>query len=76
MAASAELQRQLADVGLRRAVEDRVSDGEHGVLPAASPDHVDRDVTSRIEGVDHETITRMDDLLVSQIGIHAKASDS
>jgi hypothetical protein len=40
VAAAAVLQAQLADVGLRGAVDDRLADRERGVLLLESPQHV------------------------------------
>ena len=67
VAAAAVLEHQLADVGLRRAVEDRLAGGEDGVLLLEAPDHVDRDVRLGIQRVDHEAVGRVDDLLVAQV---------
>ena len=67
MAAAAVAEHQLSDVGLRRAVDDRLAGGEDRVLLLEAPEDVDGDVRLGIQRIDHEAVGRMDDLLVAQV---------
>ena len=67
MAAAAVLQAQLADIDGGRLVHDGLADHHGGVLLAEAPGDVHGDLGLGIEGVDHEAVARVDDLLVAQV---------
>ena len=67
MTAAAVPQAQLADIDLRALVDDGLADHDGGVLLAEAPRDVDGDLRLGVQGVDHEAVAGVDDLLVAQI---------
>ena len=67
VSAAAVLEAELADVDVGALVDDGLADHDGGVLLAEAPGHMDGDLRLGIEGVDHEAVAGVDDLLVSQI---------
>src|SRR4051794_3071144 len=65
VAPAAVLEHQRADVRARRAIEDRLADGEHRVLLLEAPQDVHRDVALGEQRVEHEAVGRVDDLLAA-----------
>ena len=67
VAAAAVLEAELADIDVGALVDDGLADHDGGVLLAEAPGHMDGDLRLGIEGIDHEAVARMDDLLIAQI---------
>ena len=67
VAASAVAEADLADVGLRGLVEDRLAEHERGVLLFEAPCNMDRYFYLRMHRIYHESISGIDGLLVPKI---------
>jgi hypothetical protein len=75
VSAAAVRQHQRADVDGRRAVEDRLADGEDGVEPLLAVDDVGADAALREQRVDHEAVAGVDRALAAQVDHDEVAAD-
>src|SRR5712692_8670181 len=67
MSAAAVPETERADVNLRASVDDRLAYGKNGVLLFDAPEYMHGDTALRKQSVDHESVARIDDLLVAKI---------